>query len=202
MKKKPKSIQILKPQIYLLTAGLVLFAICVVIARSNIAGNEERSIVNAIYNLPSWLAPIMFVVTLWGSTFMALAVAVWSYFCIKKKTAVYLFLAIVVTYVTVVGIKHILDMPRPFEIDGKVINRELFVAGSAFPSGHTAMATVLALGLYPVVATKYRSLLIIWIIGVAFSRIYLGVHGLIDVIAGFAIGLTINQVLTIYRHKR
>ncbi len=202
MKKKQNIKSLPKAHVYWLFAGLILFTGCSILVRNKLLASLEQDVVLAIYNLPSWLAPVMFIVTLVGSTFMALVVVVWLYWFKQKKTALFLFVSVMVAYISVQLIKYLFDMPRPFEIEGGVVNRELFVFGAAFPSGHTTNATVLALGLYPIVSTGYRKLLILWVVGVAFSRIYLGVHGLIDVVAGFAIGVVINQVLTIYRHKR
>lgn len=68
----------------------------------------------------------------------------------------------------------------------------------SFPSGHTTMATVLALSLYFIFRKKVsdglpRVLLllasILWPVTIAFTRVYLNVHWSSDVIAGLGLGL-------------
>ncbi|BAF71244.1 phosphatase PAP2 family protein [Sulfurovum sp. NBC37-1] len=72
------------------------------------------------------------------------------------------------------------------------------LATYSFPSGHTTMATVLALALYVVFVKRIdagvpRALLlllcILWPVMIAFTRVYLNVHWFSDVIAGLSLGL-------------
>jgi undecaprenyl-diphosphatase len=50
-------------------------------------------------------------------------------------------------------------------------------------------ATALALTLWFILPSAWRWVSIIWILVVAWSRLYLGVHTPADIISGFAIGL-------------
>lgn len=72
------------------------------------------------------------------------------------------------------------------------------VTGYSFPSGHATMATAVALSVYIIFAKRVhlvglRILLlfvcIAWALIIAFSRIYLDVHWMSDVIAGLGLGL-------------
>ncbi|GAA3192265.1 phosphatase PAP2 family protein [Actinocorallia longicatena] len=62
--------------------------------------------------------------------------------------------------------------------------------GWAFPSGHTASATVVAV-LLAAAFTRWeiRALIALWAAGVGLTRIYLGVHWSTDVIGGWSFGL-------------
>lgn len=77
-------------------------------------------------------------------------------------------------------------------------NMLIFVDGKSFPSGHATMATIFfAMLSYIFINTAhkrilkilYSSLMIVLFLLVGFSRVYLNVHWLSDIIAGFSLGL-------------
>ena len=88
-------------------------------------------------------------------------------------------------------VKRILNRARPPE-DLQV----LAVANESLPSGHATMAaaawTALVLVTWPHLAARGRALLtagaVLWTGAVGFTRVYLGVHWLSDVLAGWALG--------------
>lgn len=86
-------------------------------------------------------------------------------------------------------IKKIINEPRPIAMLHGNLHQRVVETGPGFPSGHETAATALALTLWIILPTKWRWLSILWILVVAASRLYLGVHTPGDVIGGFAIGL-------------
>lgn len=101
-----------------------------------------------------------------------------------------------------VGIKGVVERSRPPEAIG--FDALVGVPGSpSFPSGHAATAFAVA-GAIALLAPRLR-----WpVLGVAsliaFSRVYLGVHFWIDVLAGAALGLAIGvgMARTLHRSGR
>jgi undecaprenyl-diphosphatase len=85
------------------------------------------------------------------------------------------------------ALKAIVARPRPFDaLSGvHVLENEAF---GSFPSGHATNAFLMAFLLaqaYPKYKWAFYSLAVV----VAFSRVYLGVHYPLDVLAGAALGL-------------
>ena len=93
--------------------------------------------------------------------------------------------ATVVFYV----IKKIINEPRPIAMLHGNLHQRVVETGPGFPSGHETAATALALTLWAILPAKWRWVSVLWILVVAASRLYLGVHTPGDVIGGFAVGL-------------
>jgi glycerophosphoryl diester phosphodiesterase len=92
--------------------------------------------------------------------------------------------------------KNIFKIERPWVQDSRIEPVSEAVAGAggySFPSGHTARATAVwgALGAYLWKCSGKVLSAVCWaiVVLVAFSRNYLGVHTLKDVLAAFAVGL-------------
>lgn len=107
--------------------------------------------------------------------------------------------AMFVTYT----LKYLLQVPRP---DTMLILED----GFRFPSGHATMAAVtmslVVYYSYQRVKNIYLQYLlyilaIAWFVLVSYSRLYLGVHVLIDVVAGGIIGILVTVVvMRVFRH--
>ena len=74
----------------------------------------------------------------------------------------------------------------------------IFVSGYSFPSGHATMATAMAVAVYFIFSKRVHdtgmrvflfSICLVWIVMIAFSRVYLDVHWLSDVLAGIGLGI-------------
>ena len=93
------------------------------------------------------------------------------------------------TAVVFYTIKKIINEPRPIVMLHGHLHQRVVETGPGFPSGHEATAAALAFTLWLILPTKWRWLSIFWILIVAASRLYLGVHTPGDVLGGFALGL-------------
>ena len=111
----------------------------------------------------------------------------------NKKVSLCICLNLILCSLLNYGLKNIISRPRPDVL------RLVFENGYSFPSGH-AMASLAFYGFLIFLIYKYFdkknikiiliSLLSILIILIGLSRIYLGVHYLSDVLAGFFLALS------------
>ncbi len=107
-----------------------------------------------------------------------------------KEILLYIF-SVAGANVAFVVVKMIVQRLRP---DCNLI----FVSGYSFPSGHATMATAMAVAVYFIFSKKVNrpgmrvfllAICMVWIMMIAFSRVYLDVHWLSDVLAGMGLGL-------------
>ncbi len=118
---------------------------------------------------------------------------------IFKKTRIIgisLLLSLAFTFLlSQVVIKNIVNRPRPYLI---VDGIKLLIApplGSSFPSSHSATAFASAMALFHF-NKVYGAIALAFAAVVAFSRIYLCVHFLSDVVVGSILGVITGAVIT------
>jgi dolichol kinase len=112
------------------------------------------------------------------------AVALW-----RKKYRLLMFMVIcgMIAFESAFLLKLIFQVPRPYVLG---YEQPMFLAsGYAFPSIHAAFIYAL-IPFQKVLFNKKRNLILIYIvmIAVVFSRIYLGVHSVSDIVAGIVVG--------------
>lgn len=169
-------------------AAVLLFAASVWASRAADMTQWETHLFLAIYNWPDFLLPFFLVVTQFGSVY-ALALLVVLYFFSKRYHIVLrMLMSGLLAYLLAGFAKDMWGRLRPIDILADVVSREYTVRGPGFPSGHTALAVAIALTIGHYLPRKYRWCVPVLIVGVAISRVYLGVHAPLDLVGGFAIG--------------
>lgn len=133
-----------------------------------------------------------------------------AYFLTKNKISSYILMSSsIVTMLIVKGLKVIIDKPRP---ENMLIVES---AGKAFPSGHSAIAAVFTvLSVYFLniyfkqnhIKNQNIRFFIIFLVIISFlllpiSRMYLHVHDVYDISAGYIIGLVITILCVKYFKK-
>jgi undecaprenyl-diphosphatase len=91
--------------------------------------------------------------------------------------------------------KAIAARPRPYEVMADAVLRQPPAHGTSFPSSHTAVTLAVAIALVPFLARPLAATGIGYAVLVGWSRVYLGVHYPLDVLAGAGIGMTVGSVI-------
>lgn len=146
-----------------------------------------------------WLDKILSTVTYLGDQYVFMALAMVILWCVDKKRGYFLLVTGFLGTVISQFLKIIYKIPRPWVKDPNFTIVEAARAkatGYSFPSGHAqnAVSTYGGLGL----CTKPRFCKIffpILALVICFTRLYLGVHTLMDVIVGGGISLILLLVL-------
>jgi membrane-associated phospholipid phosphatase len=121
------------------------------------------------------------------------AVALLLLFRHRFLAALFLVVAITVEAATYMATVVVIDRPRPH-----VVRLDDLGTGRSYPSGHTAAAVVVYVGIAMIVLRYVRNRAARWAavviavigpIAVAVARVYRGMHHPIDVIAGALVGL-------------
>jgi membrane-associated phospholipid phosphatase len=188
------------------TFGFVQLAELVVEGR---ADATDRAIALAIRHLDTpVLDRILIVFTHLGSHPMLVvavtAATIWLWRTGHRRTAVIVVVNAIVCQLLMVALKLYIARPRPTLFD-EITRPETF----SFPSGHSMSAMAIYGALAAVVITHHRAqrtLVIVCaavlIAAIGFSRIYLGVHWPLDVLAGFAAGVPLLMVTVHLLHTR
>ncbi|MEO6116034.1 MAG: phosphatase PAP2 family protein [Pseudolysinimonas sp.] len=98
-------------------------------------------------------------------------------------------------------LKLAVGRPRP---GGGVMH----LASFSYPSGHATIAATLMTLVLAVPRAWARTLAVVWVVAIAWSRTYLGVHWLSDVVAGVVLGASVALLATgavalvVARHSR
>jgi membrane-associated phospholipid phosphatase len=185
--------------------GVVLGAVLLMVRSNTGLARFDRGVaVWGAREAGAFATTILRAVTWLGSTIGVCIVAVVVsvvVFVRTRRAAVFAYLILVVAGQNAAAnlVKFLVDRARP------AIDQLVDVSGSSFPSGHStaaaacyaAFALVLGIGLAPRARAALFAVAVAIAVAVGCSRIFLGVHWLTDVIAGFALGWTWFAIMSI-----
>lgn len=153
--------------------------------------HEVEIIINIwLQGLGEWLSIPMQVISFLGTQYFQIMLFAWIYWCIDQKTAIRMGMALIAGNGLNAAFKWIFHAPRPYWINNAV---KPLSSESSFgiPSGHAMMSTIFYGRIALWLKKKWLTILIVsLIILIGFSRLFLGVHFLSDVVAGLAFGIS------------
>ena len=158
------------------------------------------------------LDKIMLAISFFGelpySLLMVLIVA-GIFYLYKFKREAYYITSILLSGLVILGVKSIIDRPRPTEFYVRLVEINRF---QSFPSGHV-LSYILFFGFMIVLMRNLNTIPLItrriityisafYMITVAFSRIYLGAHWFTDTLGGIILGLICLYPLSYFYLKK
>jgi membrane-associated phospholipid phosphatase len=157
----------------------------------------QLKLIELIQNLHSPVLDLIFeLITITGEEEFMIVIAAWLLWCHNKRFGYRLGFAFLMSVVVNGVIKESFKIDRPHQVDDSITAIRVERATSySFPSGHTQGAASFWGGIMTYMKQKkIIALGIVMIALVAFSRMYLGVHWLFDVLGGIIIGLSMVLV--------
>jgi membrane-associated phospholipid phosphatase len=138
-----------------------------------------------------FLNQLFIVFTMLGEETFFMAVVCLVYWCLDKRFGYKIGFAYLSSGVLNSSLKNLFQVPRPFDVDPTLQPMRLESAtGASFPSGHTQLAAAFWTSLALQFRRKWLyAVSAVLVLMVAFSRMYLGVHTLLDVSVGAVLGI-------------
>ena len=164
-------------------------------------------LLEAIASIRSGFLDTLFsLVTRLGEEIIAIVILCAIFWCIDKKLAYCIGISYFLSGLFVQGLKISFRIDRPWIIDSSfkpVESAMEHATGYSFPSGHTQSAAAVfgTLGL-SLKKGWQKTLCFSAVVLVAFSRLYLGVHTLQDVVVSACISLTFAVLMVVFYGKK
>lgn len=180
---------------YALGATLWLL-LCTLFASRPTVGLLEEALFSVIYRLPDILTPLFLVVTLLGSVFAIIFIAILFILKHRSDIALRVVIASVSAYLLSRIMKDWVERVRP-EFFFEWVEPRTFASGFGFPSGHAAVSAAIGLTLALYAPRSYRRWILLAFVLVGCSRVYLGVHLPLDIVGGWLVGLICYSITSL-----
>ena len=179
-------------------AGLGVVVVCGVLVANRLVAGTDVAVFRRINDWPGWLYPPMWTVQLSGVIGALPLVAAAAALLRRLRLAAALAAATLLKVSLESVAKMFVQRDRPAEAFPHVILRGNSAArGLSFPSGHAMVIFAIAVLVTPYFKGWWKALPWALAAAVCLSRVYLGAHFPLDVIAGAGLGTFIGGVLNL-----
>jgi membrane-associated phospholipid phosphatase len=174
-----------------LLAGLAILLVCTATVRPDDVGTLETDQFRLVNDLPDALFPAFWVVMQAGNVLavgvVAAVVAATRRFWLAANLAI----TGIGVWLAARWIKDQVGRGRPADLLSDVHLRGHHDSGLGFVSGHAAVAVAIATMIVPYLGRRARWVAVAVAVGVCLSRMYVGAHLPLDVVAGAALGFAV-----------
>jgi undecaprenyl-diphosphatase len=178
--------------------GLGVAAVCGILVSAATLKHPETAVFRWINGWPEWLYPPMWFVQLWGVIGVLPAFAVGAALLRRFRLAAALLAATLLKLWVEAAAKGLVQRNRPAQTLSDVVLRGRAAArGLSFPSGHAMVIFAIATLVTPYLRGRWRILPWALAAAVCVSRVYLGAHFPLDVLAGAGLGVAIGGALNL-----
>jgi PAP2 superfamily. len=180
--------------LFRLVGGSLVLAVSAAIAAEGTQG-WEISVFRAVNDLPESVFWPVWVVMQLGALAAVPIAALAALLFRHVRLAVNLAISGTLAYLAALLVKNIVGRPRPSGVLSGVHLRHMTSGGLGFPSGHAAVATALAVSVFPYLGRRGRAAIWVLAVIVSFARMYVGAHFPLDVIGGAALGTAVGSAV-------
>jgi undecaprenyl-diphosphatase len=190
--------------------GAALFGVSALLLKTGTAG-WDQSLFRVLNEVPAGVASVLtpFARLFLPTGIIVVIVLAIGYVVARNRSALPVVTGVAaaaVAWLLAHVAKAIADRPRPYQVMADAVLRQAPAHGTSFPSSHTAVTLAVAIALAPFLARPLAWVGIGYAVLVGWSRVYLGVHYPLDILAGAGIGMTVGGVVllavgTLLRHK-
>lgn len=181
--------------------GLALFASAALLVHGGAPAWDTQAFraLNAVSpGLAAWLTPITKLFLPAGIAVAAAIAALYSFIRTRSLWPIAFSAgAAAIAWALANLAKHAASRPRPYTVVADATLRQQPAHGSSFPSSHAAVALAVAVALVAFLPRWGAVVAIAYAIVLGWSRIYLGVHYPLDVVAGFGIGCAVGGLVAV-----
>jgi undecaprenyl-diphosphatase len=170
-----------------------------VIVRDGGVNGVEAALFHAVNDLPGLFGAPMYGVQMVGVLAVAPVAAVVALVLRRYRLAVALAaLAPLKLLIEKSVIKALVERQRPgSSVSDAVVRGDVPTEGLSFPSGHVIIAFGVAVLIAPYVGSRWRLVAFVVAVLAGVSRVYLGAHLPLDVLAGAAAGVALASALNL-----
>jgi membrane-associated phospholipid phosphatase len=180
-------------------AGAAVLAVGMYAVRDSEVPGWERDLFLDINGLPGALYPLLWPFQQLGALLVGPAVALVALVLRRYRLALAAMLATIGKLVLERVVKAMVSRQRPGASigDEAELRGDVSAIGESFVSGHAVLVAALAMVVLPYVRGRWRLVPVVIVVLVMITRVYVGAHNPLDVVAGAGLGIALGGAINL-----